>query len=492
MSRVTDARSPATLTLRLLAVGGLVVALTSAALVLSLLVMSPLAQDERLNSPVAVALQMAGMAGLAVAGATLARQQPRAMIAWLMLATAVAWTLAALTLLGATLLLDRSAALAPALGWATNWSWVPAQGLTMVMVLRFPDGRLPGPRWRAVEWAVLSWTTLTVLATALVPGPLGAESLAPQTNPIGVEALTGVSDFTLSALFALLPLLVLAVCAAPAVRWRRAGPGERRALRWLSLAALVLALSAPLAVVAEAGEILQGVAFLLLPVAVGAAVLREELWDLDLRRRYDRLHAARLQERERLRRELHDGLGPPLGSVSMRAEAARNLLARGDTVAVDDLLASIGATSEQALAEVRRLIDDLGPLALREQDLTTALAHHARSYAQTFPVSVTARPDPLPPVRDTAAATAYLVVVEAVRNAARHSGGTGAAVNLRAVGADLAVEVCDDGGGLAGVPAGVGRTAMAGRVAEVGGALSVDDGASGGTTVRFSLPGALR
>ena len=504
MRRVTDARAvtaplrlgtprprPDAL-LRLLASSGLVLALVAAGAVLAVLATGPMARDERLNSPVAVALQMVGMAGLAVAGATLARQQPRAAIAWLMLGTALAWTVAGLTLLVATALLARDDALAPAVGWLTNWSWVPAQGLALVMVLRFPDGRLPGSRWRPVEWAVVGWTALTAVVTAVLPGPLGAESLEPMTNPLGLPALEGISEELLSGLFLVLPVLVLAVCAAPVVRWRRAGAGDRRALRWLALAVAVLALSAPLAVVAEAGEILQGAAFLLIPLAVGTAVLRERLWDLDLRRRYGRLQEARLQERERLRRELHDGLGPPLGSVSMRAEAARNLLARGETDRVDDLLASIGETTERALADVRRLIDDLAPLPLREDDLQTALADHLEGYAQTFPVAVEAEPDPLPRLHDTAAATAYLVVLEAVRNAVRHSGGTRARVRLHADGRDLHVEVADDGVGVGAAPAGVGRTSMARRVAEGGGRLDLRDGPDGGTVLRFELPGAVR
>lgn len=480
--------------LRVLAAVALVVTVLGATAVLSTLAAIPPERTAGLNSPAAVVLQMVGMAGLAAAGAVLARQQPRTAIAWLMLCTALAWVLSYLSLLLAMWLLGTGSRLAPAAGWLTNWSWVPAHALSMLLLLRFPDGRLPGRRWRTAESAVAAWAATAFLTTALLPGPLGAEPLAPLTNPLGVEALSRGADGTLSALFAVLPALVVLCAAAPVVRWRRAGTRERGALRWLALAALVVAASAPLALLTDTGEVLQGLAFLLLPTAIGTAVLRERLWDLGLRRRYDRLREAREQERERLRRELHDSLGPLLGSVSMRAEAARNLLARPDggtpDPRVDALLASIGSTTEGALGEVRRLIDDLGPEALRDRDLVPALVDHVRPYADTFPVTVTTRPDPLPPLDPEAAATAYLVVVEAVRNAARHSGATGAEVHLQTVGDDLRVEVRDEGRGLGDSPAGVGRRGMERRVAEQGGRLELLAPEGSGTVVRLRLPGA--
>ncbi|WP_432558824.1 histidine kinase [Granulicoccus sp. GXG6511] len=479
--------------LRVLAVIALVATVVGGGALLTFEATLPAERSDQLNSNVAASLLMVGMAGLATAGAVLARQQPRSVIAWLMLGTALAWVCGNLALVVALTLVDRGSPLATAAGWLTNWAWIPAQALAMVMLLRFPTGRLPGPRWRHAERLVLLWATLAVLTTALLAGPLGAEVLAPQTNPLGWQAIAPVADGLLSALFMVLPALYLMSAAAPVVRWRRAGSRERAALRWIAVAAIVLGVTAVLAVLSETGEVLQGVAGVLLPVAIGAAVLREQLWDLDLRRRYDRLSLVREQERDRLRRELHDSLGPVLGSISMRAEAARNHLARGDTARIDDLLDSIGAETESALAEVRRLIDDLGPGALHDHDLVPALQVHLAPYADSFPVTLVTRPDPLPPLEEKAAATAYLVVSEAVRNAARHSRGTRAEVTLQTRGDRLVGEVRDDGRGMGtAAPAGVGRTGMERRIAEEGGRLRVEDGVQGGTVVAFELPGALR
>lgn len=478
--------------LRAFALAGLALTLLAGVASLTVMVTVSTERAEELNSTVAASLLTVGMVGLGIAGTVLARQQPRSRIAWLMLCTALAWLLGNLSLAAAWWLLDRDSAVAPFAGWVTNWAWVPAQALSMVTLLRLPTGRLPDRRWRVAEWAVLGWAGLAVLTTALLPGALGADVLASSTNPIGLAALTDISDTLLSALFIILPVLVLVSAAAPVLRWRRAGTRERAALRWIAIAAAGVAVAAPLALVSETGQILQGVAGLLLPIGIGLAVLREELWDLDLRRRYDRLHRAREQERERLRRELHDSLGPVLGSISMRAEAARNVLAGGDLPRVDDLLDSIGDATEGALAEVRRLIDDLGPGALHDHDLVPALRVQLSAYAESFPVTLIAQPEPLPPLEEKAAATAYLVISEAVRNAARHSGGTGAAVSVRMTGDRLLAEVQDDGRGVGDSAAGVGRSGMTSRIAEEGGRLTVEGGEAGGTLVRFELPGALR
>lgn len=478
--------------LRALALAGLALTVLTGVASLTFTVALPAEAAEQLNSSVATSLLTVGMVGLGVAGTVLAEKQSRSLIAWLMLGTALAWLLSNMSLAAAWWFLDGDSGVAPFAGWLTNWVWIPAQALSMVVLLRLPTGRLPSPRWKAAEWAVLTWAGLTILTTALLPGPLGAEILAPLTNPIGVGALAAVFDGLLSALFTVLPVLVLVSAVAPVVRWRRAGTRERAALRWVAMAAIAVAITAPLALASETGQILQGVAGLLLPIGIGTAVLREELWDLDLRRRYDRLRLTRDQERERLRRELHDSLGPVLGSISMRAEAARNVLASGDTARVDGLLCSIGDATEGALAEVRRLIDDLGPGALHDHDLVPALRVQFAAYAESFPVTLTARPEPLPPLEEKAAATAYLVISEAVRNAARHSGGTGATVSVRMTGARLLAEVRDDGGGLGDSTGGVGRLGMAARIAEEGGRLTVEGGEAGGTLVRFELPGALR
>ena len=448
----------------------------------------PMAPGEDTTARLAAAAFVVGMSGLAAAGAVLVRHHDHATMGWLMVATGLAGVVARLSL-GAAMA-ARDTALAAPLGWVTNWSWVPGQVLALLLLLRFPTGSLPGPRWRWVETSVVGWGVLTTLATALVPGPLGAGSLAPLDNPLGVESLDAVLDAALAVLFTVLPALVLAAVAGPVLRWRGATAQERRQLRAIAVAAGLLAVSAPLALFSGAGALLEGLAYLVLPAAIGYAVLRHRLWGIDVARRLDRLRAVREEERRRLQRELHDSIGPVLGSVTMRAEAARNLLARGDTSRLDEVLASIGEATEDALVEVRRLIDELGPSELVGNDLLAAVTRLVEGYAgQGVNISIDATR--LPELDPEVAAVAYRVAGEAVRNVVRHSGAAAARVALNLVDNDLHLSVADDGHGLHGHPPGVGRRAMADRVAAIGGRFSLTESGDG-VVVRAVLPEAVR
>ena len=469
----------------------LVLTLTLAGAVASLwfVVALPPQRTAGLSSPAATALLLVGMAGLAFAAHVLARHRPGAVLATLMAGCAAAWVTSHLVLGLAVTATDRGWPGTSVLGWLSNWVWVPGHVLAMLTLLRFPTGAVPGPGWQWVERGVVAWGALTATVTALLPGPLGAEPLAPATNPLGVPALAAPLESALAVLFTLLPLLIVASAVAPVVRWRGARQRERRQLLWVAAAAVPIAVSAPLALWSRTGDLLQGLAFLLLPGAIGIAVLREQLWDLDLRRRFDRLTVVREQERDRLRHDLHDSLGPLLGAIAMRAEAGQNLLVSGRPDRVADLLGDIGRTCEDALAEVRRMIDALGPAALVDHDLGAALRRHLGQYADTFPVHLSAVGD-FSTLDPRTAEAGYLIAGEAVRNAARHSGATGCEVRLVESEGALTVEVTDRGRGLAGSAPGLGRSTMSRRAEVVGGSLAIEEPPEGGLRVTARLPGA--
>lgn len=482
--------------LRVAALAAAVITIACGVVVLWFVVALPVEGDADRSGRAATAPFVTGMAALAVAGAILLRQQPRSVIGWLLVQTGLAGA-ASRASLGLALALDgdsawRATGWADAAGWLTNWSWVPAQALALLLFLRFPHGSLPSRRWRFAEAAVLGWAVLTVLATALLPGELGATALAPRTNPLGVGVLAGVLDPLLGILFAVAPLLVVVAVAAPASRWRRADPQERRQLRVVGAALLLVAACAPLALVSDTAAVLEGVAYLVLPVALAWSVLRHRLWDVELRRRFDRLRAVRQEERARLQRELHDTLGPLLGSIAMRAEAARNLLAQGAAADVDDVLDGIGKDTESAVIDVRRIIDELGPSALADSDLPTALRVLVERYAGAGPRIELDLPADLPGLDPTHEIVAYRVVTEGVRNVVRHAAARHCLVRVAVSGRTLTVSVADDGVGLQGHPPGVGRRTMADRVAEVGGELTVMEPPTGGVAVQAVLPGAVR
>lgn len=466
-----------------------------AVFVLALRLPTLLTQDP--SGSVATVLFALGMVVLAGTGALVVREGERSAvgwgIGWLMLGAGFAGVLSRLVLALAILAHDQDHPLAAGLGWLTNWAWVPAQVIALLLLLRLPDGRLPGGRWRIVQGVVLTWGACAVIVTATVPGALGAEQLAPLTNPVGIGALSGPIDAALSALFLVQPVILLAAVAAPLARWRRTDARGRRQLRAVAGALLVLAVVTPLALAFEAGEVAEGLAWLLVPVGIAYAVVRHGLWDLDLRRRFDRLRRVRDAERSRLQRDLHDSLGPMLGSVAMRVEAARNLVAAEASPAdIDRVLASIGDDAEKAVVEVRRFIDELAPSALADADLLTALEELVTHYREAGLAVTLVAPDELPTLEPAAEIAVYRVASEALRNVLRHADARGCRVSLRVDGDEVMLDVVDDGVGLRGQPEGVGRRAMAQRIADLGGVFSVSEPETGGVHVSARLAEVAR
>ncbi|MGW9032443.1 sensor histidine kinase [Streptomyces sp. NPDC055722] len=202
----------------------------------------------------------------------------------------------------------------------------------------------------------------------------------------------------------------------------------------------------------------------------------------------ERLVTAHEEERRRLRRELHDGLGPTLAAVSLSIDAARSRMRR-DPEAGERLLDTVQAELRESVGEMRRLIDALRPAALDQQGLITAVRHQVASLSSDLSVSVSVdgggKLGELPAAVEVAA---YRIAVEAVTNAVRHARGTRCTVVFR-LGADgLEVVARDDGCGRGGRPEGVGIASMRERAEELGGVFVVEDTPVGGCLVRAVLP----
>ena len=203
----------------------------------------------------------------------------------------------------------------------------------------------------------------------------------------------------------------------------------------------------------------------------------------------ERLVVTREEERRRLRRELHDGLGPLLTGVALSADAAANLAGRAAEAAAARLTA-VRRDSRSAILEVRRIVDNLGSPALDELGLLQALRLRAaqttrRSDGSALTAVVEAGSD-LPPLPAAVELAAYRIATEALTNAVRHSAAS--TVVLR-VGCDDALhcEVLDNGIDNGPWQPGVGIVGMQERAAELGGTCEVGPGPSGGH-VRLSLP----
>lgn len=211
-----------------------------------------------------------------------------------------------------------------------------------------------------------------------------------------------------------------------------------------------------------------------------------------LRAARERLVSAREEERRRLRRDLHDGLGPALASESLKAGAARKLLAR-DPAAADALLAELGNDIEGTIHEIRRLVYDLRPPALDELGLAGAIRERVAQYCGGIANNglrvVVAAPDRLPALPAAVEVAAYRIVQEALTNVVRHASARACAVRLALQAGALCVEVVDDGVGMpAERKAGVGLRSMHERAEELGGSLTAEVLPIGGTRVFARLP----
>lgn len=212
----------------------------------------------------------------------------------------------------------------------------------------------------------------------------------------------------------------------------------------------------------------------------------------ELQQSRQRLVAAREEERRRLRRDLHDGLGPSLATLAMRLESATDLI-HADPGQAADLVARLSDQAREDIREVRRLVEGLRPPALDQLGLVSALRHRAAEHSEgagavRVPWTVEADDDvePLPAAVEVAA---YRIVVEAVTNVQRHSAADRCHVRLTRDNGELRVEIADTGTGLApDRPAGVGLSSMRERAEELGGSFETVPRPGGGTVVDVRLP----
>ncbi|GAA2313093.1 hypothetical protein GCM10010149_75200 [Nonomuraea roseoviolacea subsp. roseoviolacea] len=221
---------------------------------------------------------------------------------------------------------------------------------------------------------------------------------------------------------------------------------------------------------------------------VGSAVQAVRLHD-DLARSRAEVVASREDERRRLRRDLHDGLGPTLAAIGLKAALAARAVP--DDSAARPLLSEISAEASASLTDIRRLVEALRPPALDELGLVGAVRSRAAALAGAMRIEVVGE-DGLPPLPAAVETAAYRIAVEAITNAVRHSGATGCTAEIALTAGGVEVTVRDDGRGLDPERApGVGLRSMRERAAEVGGEWSICSLPEGGTCVRAFLPADL-
>jgi signal transduction histidine kinase len=218
----------------------------------------------------------------------------------------------------------------------------------------------------------------------------------------------------------------------------------------------------------------------------GAAVHAAKL-TADLRRSRQQLVTTREEERRRLRRDLHDGLGPTLASLTLKIDTARNKL-HSDPNSADRLLVETKEQIQDTLGDIRRLVYELRPPALDELGLVKAV----RAFVdQQNPVDLKISvedsvEDPNMPAAVEVAA--YRIALEGITNIIRHAQASNAVIRINPENGSLIVEIMDNGIGIPEpIPVGIGLTSMRERAEELGGKLVLVP-QENGTCIRACLP----
>ena len=200
-----------------------------------------------------------------------------------------------------------------------------------------------------------------------------------------------------------------------------------------------------------------------------------------------RLVELREEERRRIRRDLHDGLGPALAGLTFTLDAVHNLAA-SDRERANALLASATEQTQTMVGDVRRLIYELRPPALDELGLVESLRGIA-ARETSVPVTVTVEaPELFPPLPAAVEVAAYRIVQEALTNVARHARARSCTFEIAVRPDAVLLDIADDGRGIAPGPAGIGLRTMQERAAELGGNCQITSHPGAGTTVTVRLP----
>ncbi|MFC2176815.1 histidine kinase [Actinomycetota bacterium] len=221
----------------------------------------------------------------------------------------------------------------------------------------------------------------------------------------------------------------------------------------------------------------------------GAAVHAEAL-TADLLASRQRLVTTREEERRRLRRDLHDGLGPVLTAIGLNLDAARSQL-RTAPEAAGHYLDDAKAAATQAIDDIRRLVYGLRPPALDNLGLIGAIRLHTdRLRTERTRVDVFA--EELPTLPAAVEVAAYRTAIEAVTNAIRHGGAKICTVSLHTAPGEFVVDIQDDGSSTGPWVPGVGLTSIREQSDELGGSVKAGpiDSVGARLTARFPLPEA--
>lgn len=233
----------------------------------------------------------------------------------------------------------------------------------------------------------------------------------------------------------------------------------------------------------------------------GNAVRTVQLAD-DLRRSRQQIVTAREEERRRLRRDLHDGIGPSMAGQTLKLDAALDLIAEAsengrhsELNEAAQLLLSLKEQTQDSIKSIRRIVYDLRPPALDDLGLIPAIQAHVDQQtraAQTPQVQIDLPGDGLPQLPAAVEVALYRITLEALTNVLHHAQAQNCQIRFSILSnpaALVSLEIVDDGAGLPEhLNAGVGLASMRERASELGGEFSIEPSHPSGTKVQAVLP----
>jgi len=212
----------------------------------------------------------------------------------------------------------------------------------------------------------------------------------------------------------------------------------------------------------------------------------------DLQRSRERLVTAQEEERRRLRRDLHDGVGPTLASLIQRIDTAAEYVDSNPEKS-KQLLKDLKGQVRETIAEIRRLVYALRPPVLDEFGLASAIREYVAQYTGPNGLQITFDlTEPLPPLPAAVEVAVYRIALEAFTNIVNHAQASACHIQLKVESGALLLEVSDNGQGIRDdIRMGVGLTSMRERASELGGECTVENLAGGGTRISARLPVAI-
>jgi len=208
----------------------------------------------------------------------------------------------------------------------------------------------------------------------------------------------------------------------------------------------------------------------------------------ELQRSRERLVSTREEERRRLRRDLHDGLGSQLAALHLQIDTLRKLIPTEPTTA-QEIALELRDEIHEAVSDIRRLVYELRPPALDELGLAGAIRALAAQCSSNDGLQVTVEaPEPLPPLSAAVEVAVYRIAQEALTNVVHHARARRCVIHI-GLNQDLLLEIIDDGQGVPDQPhLGAGLRSMRERAEELGGRCMVRNTQPHGTQISVQLP----